>query len=420
MRINTRKLVFCLVSIFLLVCNTTALAGLSARTVGLGDEFVALTGSEALYGNPAAVNATDDKFNLEMNMGGSFWNNLLMNNYIDEATKDKLLARLNDSGFVFNTEGNLGGKLTIGPVTGFADMKELAMVRLSSDLATLLLKGNEIGEEYSIDGTSGFGAGYLDTGLNLSLKMPEKIAGSKKVYLGMTYHVLAGMVGQSSGTGSIQVGYDENDEPIISGNSGEFTVIYPDVEDGSNIAVGSAVDLGIYTEIDETYSLGISVMNIGGKLTVDEARYSKYGMLYEDQDNDGKEEWNFSDEPEEGLVPGGLVVKLPLIIRLGGKMKVGKSLFLLANYTNTQYPEEIFGSPIRDNKFAVAAEWTILKFLPLRVGANYSTLENNLAVTGGMGLHLGPLQADLGISDLTGFFNQSKGISGALSARIEF
>jgi len=236
----------------------------------------------------------------------------------------------------------------------------------------------------------------------------------------MTYHFLAGAMGTGSGTGSFQVDYDQNNEPVFSGSSGEFIAIYPEVDDFSNTARGSAFDVGVYTEINDTYSLGFSVMNIGGSLAVDEARYYKYDILYEDQDNDGEEEWSLSEDPEEGPVPGGLEVKLPLVIRLGGKMKVGKSLFLLANYTNTQYSEEIFGSPLRDNKFAVAAEWSILKFLPLRLGANYSTLQNNLALTAGMGLHLGPVQADLGISDLTGLFNQSKGVSGAFSARLEF
>lgn len=420
MKINNKRLTIYFITVFLLMCSSTALAGLSARTVGLGDEFAALTGSEALYGNPAAVNVTDDVFNLEMNMGASFWNNLLMNNYIDEAAKDRILSRIDDSGFVLNTEGNLGGKLTIGPVTGFADLKGFTMVRLSNDLASLILKGNEIGKEYNLDGTAGFGAGYLDTGINLSLKLPESVIGSKKVYLGMTYHFLAGAMGTGSGTGSFQVDYDQNNEPVFSGSSGEFIAIYPEVDDFSNTARGSAFDVGVYTEINDTYSLGFSVMNIGGSLAVDEARYYKYDILYEDQDNDGEEEWSLSEDPEEGPVPGGLEVKLPLVIRLGGKMKVGKSLFLLANYTNTQYSEEIFGSPLRDNKFAVAAEWSILKFLPLRLGANYSTLQNNLALTAGMGLHLGPVQADLGISDLTGLFNQSKGVSGAFSARLEF
>jgi len=61
-----------------------------------------------------------------------------------------------------------------------------------------------------------------------------------------------------------------------------------------------------------------------------------------------------------------------------------------------------------------------VKMLPLRLGANYSTLQNSLALSGGMGLHLGPVHLDLGFSDLKSFFQNAKGVEAGLSVSLAF
>ena len=416
MKVDKRLVVF-LISILLIVGSSAALAGVAPRTIGLGDEFAALTGLEALYGNPAALNIDNGVFKLDLNIGASFWNNLLINDYIDESTKDRLLGRIKKSGFVMDARGNLGGELSIGPITGFAGVKALAVANLSEDMASVVLKGNEIGREYSLDGSAAYSATYLDAGVNYAMELPDSITESLPVsgpsYLGMTYHYLRGMAIKGSGSGSFMIDYGE-EEPVLGGSSGDFTFIHPEDEDDTGS--GSAFDLGVYTEVDDTYTLGLSVMNIGGSLSIDKARYYKYEMVYDEE----TEEWEFTDQAEEGNVAGGLTVKLPLIVRVGGSMKVSDTLLLLANYSNTSYPKEIFGKTLRDNKIAVGAEWTGIGFLPLRAGVNYSTLARNLELSAGMGLDLGPLKAEIGISDLSGLFNQAKGASGSLCIGLEF
>ena len=88
---------------------------------------------------------------------------------------------------------------------------------------------------------------------------------------------------------------------------------------------------------------------------------------------------------------------------------------LFADYSYTSYND---GQ--KDHKFATATEMTWLKSLPLRTGISYSTLEKDFDWSAGIGLDLWVFEADLGVSDLMGLFNDSKEVEGALNLKIEF
>ncbi|MCK8828210.1 hypothetical protein MWH25_10745 [Natroniella acetigena] len=392
-----RILVLSVVLVFVL--SMTAFAS-SAKTIGLGDQFTTITGPDALYGNPGAVNADDTSFSLELGAAASAWNNLLMNDYIADEDKDDLLDKIGDDGLLFGTDARGGVKLLVGSVGFFGDIKHDGLATLNSDLAELLLKGNEIDHEYNFDGSSAAGGIYADGGINFSMQAPQDLVegwGVDELHVGFTYHRLAGVIYQLEGEGSGKLESDGDFD-----GDGQFVVNYNDPDD--NLATGSAIDIGGYAIVDDRYTIGFSTMNVGS-MVADGYKESKYEYI--------DEEW---EEQEEVNKAEELVWQLPSTIRLGGKMDYSPSIDLLADYSYTKYHE----SGDSDHKFAVATELTRLSFLPLRTGVNYSTLQNDFKWAAGMGLYLGPMKLDLGVSDLMGLFNRSQGVEGALTAKIEF
>ena len=388
-----------LIIMAVIMFSFSSFANFSARTVGLGDQFVTVTGTDALYGNPAAVNITPHRFAFELTGGVEGWNNLLMNDYISDSDKDDIL---DGDDLLAGVNGNQGLKFVVGPVALLVEGREAALVNFSPDAAELLLDGNQIGENYDFSGTKGSGGAYGDAGVNFSTEAAENVAedwGFEQVYMGFTYHQLKGKIYEVTGSGQTTIGYNQDDEPDAKGN-GHLTVNYNEDEE----ATGSALDLGLYAKFNDKYSIGLSVLNLGS-MTVDGYHYQEY--IYNSNDD--------LDESNEGDRKGELKWDLPATIRLGGKMNYSDDLVLYADYSNTNY-----NGGQTEHKFATAAEYTKLHWLPLRTGLNYSTLGQEFKWSAGLGLYFGPVKTELGISNLLGLFNQGKSGEVALTTKIEF
>jgi hypothetical protein len=413
---NKFKLVM-LVVMLVLGVSLQAAAGFSPRTIGLGDEFSTLTGDAALYGNPAGVNAGPDIFTLELGGGARFWNNLLYNDYISDEEKDKLLTKIeNNGGFLTGVEGRAGPKLIAGPVGGFADLRAEGLAVISSDVAEILLSGNEIGKEYELAGTNGAGGLYADGGVNISLASPKDLIEDWQdvddLYVGFTYHQLAGVIARAQGNGKMKVDYsDDEDGPAFTSEGGNFRVEYNNPEEA--LASGSAVDLGAYANLGDKYGIGVSAMNIGALSSSARGNYfRKYEAEY---DNSGN--ITGMSEGEEQPLNESLEWQLPATYRLGGKMEVTDSIVIMSDYSYTKYYG--YETNYEEHKIAAATEITWLNFLPLRTGLNYST-QQGVNWAGGLGLHLGPLKVDAGVSDLLGAFNKSRKVEAAITGKIQF
>ena len=299
----------CFLLVLVLTFDNDIEAASSAKTIGLGDEFATLVGADALYGNPGAVNATSDRFTFEFGLAGSLWNNLLVNEYIDEEMKDELLADVED-GFLGGGESNTGLKVILGPVAISSEGRGVGLFDLSYDVAELLLKGNEIDKPYDLNGSIGSGAAYGDLGINFSIS-PESLKEKldlKDLRIGLTYHHLTGAIFSLEGDGTTIITYDEEGDPVVRGD-GYFVAKYNE-PDGINdsTATGSAFDFGVYANLNDKYSLGFSVMNLGA-LTVDgihEVRY-EYNEVTEEFEEVGDSEVVKDEE---------LKYKLPAIIWL--------------------------------------------------------------------------------------------------------
>ncbi|MFP4662502.1 MAG: hypothetical protein ACLFPF_09935 [Halanaerobiales bacterium] len=417
----------CLVflTIFSTVFDINVSAALSARSIGLGDDFTVIEGSEALYGNPAAVNIEGNGFVMEFNTAGEFWNNVFVNDVISDNDKDDMINIADEDGLLVASKGTFGGTMGYGPVTLFVNGRNDGLYRLSPDLARLIIRGNEVEGVYDFAGTEGATAFYSDMGINYSFQLSEETLSSirgdnfkaENMYFGISYHYLSGGFARYNGTGGFEIGYDENNDLFLEGNDGSIVAYYTDMDDYSDAAVGHSFDLGVYSDYDERYSWGISILNIGGTMTADQMRKYEYTFEY-DEAND---EWVTTEPPEDGeLVNEEMEYKLPLIVKFGGKMDYNDKLDFLANYTITNYGDDAFTDSYTDHKISAAAEYSGISYLPLRIGMNYSTLQSDFDISAGAGLRLGHFRMDIGVSDLTGLFYSSKGAAAGLNFRLVF
>lgn len=390
------KVIIILMTIALITITGSAAAS-SPRMIGLGNEFVTITGPNALYGNPAAVNAADNKFTLDISFDNEFWNNLFMNDIIDESEKEKMLNNIQDTGWLININGKANAVITAGPAAGFVGLKMDGLIKLPYDAGEAVLEGISI-KEYNLDGVKGKGGIYGDAGINLSLKTPDSYAESlnmDNLYAGITLHYLHGMIIEADGSGNIEYNFADDGGANYSGE-GELLIKYTE-----DRAQGFAFDCGIYGNLDEKTSVGVSVLNYG-RMTANTFNYLKY-----DSDN--------PEEPEEGTLQKEITWNLPLRIKIGAEHQYQENILLLADYTHTTYDPGL-----QDSKFSFGSEFTWSKTFPLRLGLNYSTLQNDFDLTAGMSINMGPFKIDAGVSDLLGLFHKSKGLRYGISTGISF
>lgn len=388
---------------FVLTVSFSYLAEADSRDT----DFATTINSRSLFLNPAAERARENKFSLNFRGEGELWNNLMENSYMSDSRKDSLLSGIKSEGWVLGSNASFGPSLHIGPVGVFGGLREEAVINFPYDVGELLLKGNETDEKYVLDNTEGKFGLYGDMGFNISLKIPEKYSESLEVqslFAGFNYHYLQGIIGEVTGDGEMSIYYNpETEEPDFEG-SGEFDITYYDPQE-SNMATGSALDLGLYSEINEKWSTGFSILNLGSiKGTGLERTYEadSEGDLSSDNDPD--------ELPEETME-----WKLPYRIKLGATYSFKNYLDFSGNYTRTSYD-----NGLKDNNFGLGTEFTYINFLPLRLSGTYSTLKNSLIINSGLRLHLGPARTDISIENVSGLFNRSKSAAIKLNNSISF
>jgi len=406
-----KKIIITFLLIILLTIPVNALE--TPKTVGFGN-FSTFKGIDGIYVNPATVNLDKNKFNFKMAVNGGFDNNLLRNEYISEDIKDDLLESIENSGWVIQLKGKEGLNLTLGPVGIFSNMREEGNLKFNPDVAEIILAGNQTEAVYSLENSFGNGAVYNDTGINFSYKIPENVIKStnsnlqfSNVNIGLNYRFLTGAIFNMEASGDAEIGYTESGEPTFSG-TGEFLLKHNDFENINgieNLATGSAFDIGVYGDYNKDISLGFSIMNLGS-LSLDEYKYEKYKF-----DSEAEEVF---DLVEEGIKKDEVKYKLPRKINIGGEYDWREDVTLLFNYTNISY------NHFNDNKISAGAEYNRFKYIPFRLGAEYSTLNDDLKLRTGLGIYLGTWKTEIGISDIKGLFNKSQGLEFGMSSGFSF
>lgn len=136
----------------------------------------------------------------------------------------------------------------------FAEGRGNGLLRVSGDYAELLLKGNELERIYSLDGSDGAAAFYLDTGLNYSYRLNESQLEAVNesinnanlqvgsLSFGLSYHFLQGAFIKYKAAGKFDTGFDEEGVVDFIGSDGAVAFYYPGIEEFADLARGHAFD----------------------------------------------------------------------------------------------------------------------------------------------------------------------------------
>ncbi|MFW6386502.1 MAG: hypothetical protein ACOCZM_00885 [Bacillota bacterium] len=387
--------------ILIILFNVFTFTAAAGGVAGLGHYFSVREGLEAVMGNPAFVNPEDDFFVLEIGAGAGVWNNALksenLQEFLDEDKKSEILRQVEDKGMMVAGDGAQNLSLLLGNAGLYTGAREHVSGTISSDVVELLLEGNELDRVYSLEGTGGDVALYTDTGINVSLAL-ESMARAlelEQFKLGVTGRFLYGGFGYVDGIGEFEI---TSDGKIRGYEDGHLELEY------AERARGNAFDVGIQARKSERFVLGAAVMNIGS-LEAEEAYRRRYEY------NEAEEE--FQDSGEESL--SELSYTLPRKYKLGLKYSPFRKLDIYGDYTR-----RAFDNCSDESIFAAGMELRPAGVLPLRMGANYSTFRGDIAFSTGLGLHLGPLQVDAGVSDLKFFTGSAKSARVSIGTRLAF
>lgn len=274
--------------------------------------------------------------------------------------------------------------ILLGPVAVRGQLRGYSHFTLDKDLLELFIKGNDFNQYYSIEKTRGEMAAFGDISLSILLPLPflKNPLGLESFYVGGTYHYLEGL-------GLVKVfnegkGFciDFNEDQIGVSGDNTFIIQY------STKGRGQSLDLGIYTEIRPGISLGLSAMDLLGAIVWDKVHGHEMRIVL------GDDETGELENGDEGLMINSLTQRIPTSLNLG------LALHLLPRF---QIGAGLSRIMLEDRTYHEASggfEWSGFLILPsIRGGARYM---EGVGTTfyGGTGFNLGPLQINLGFSDL--------------------
>jgi len=155
--INNKKYLIIILSLLILISA-------SNLTIQAKDNNY-IEGTKAYYNNPALMKADN---NIEINIYGqaAVANNAInikyLNQHIDESKKTEILDNIGKKELILTGRGQQGFDIRYKNFTFFTGLSEAGLIAIPKDAIEIVLKGNEIGREYSLDGAVGAGAVYLD------------------------------------------------------------------------------------------------------------------------------------------------------------------------------------------------------------------------------------------------------------------
>lgn len=441
----------------------------SADLKGMGDgSGPAATGDNGIEWNPASM-SPDCVFVIDLALLETrFWSDSLSildileyggfveggNNQWTEGDVQNILNSIPDSGFSIYVDHTTRPKVIIGPVGISTGVNGHVRGTLDKDIFNFLLKGNKeyvdlTGEESAeklmdLTDTQVDMLATADAGVTLSLPIKQWFKKTLEYfddfYAGTTMHVVTGGYGNLSLTDetAFYISYSEPDEngiqyptirlddkqdiqqkldemedgdmyPIIRAI---YTMNLEDPMDLSYIGKGVAFDLGFYAK-KNNLSYGLSFMNMGS-MTFDNYEIMEYGIIKDSEDGVG---FRPAEEPTFRDGENSLKVPLPFRANLGASYKLGHWLQAGAHISgvrtvsvNLDESDKIEYIGHGHLEYGAGLELNPIWILPIRVG--FIGSKNNVSLTGGFGLHLGPVKTDVGV--VTSYKNLSVNLNTSL------
>jgi hypothetical protein len=427
-----KKRIFISLAIISIIISISLSAGaaVDAETIGLGEDFSTIESESAYYANPAGLALRKSDIAVKANFGFSIWNNIFNNS---EFTEDEIESKLTGEELIIAGRGAYGTQFYYknfalgvnGKAEGMLETDSDATEILTADEPKITFEDGEANVETvtaDFNVTRGGAADVSDISLSYAVPLSKNILDNlnqnrknkiEGIYFGATYHYLEGDIYKFAGEGKITategetgVNYTiskDTSEPILDDNAAG--IYSRRTEDGS--ASGDVFDLGITVKWEEKYTFAFSIMNIG-KLEAD-----SYTVQADQYTTDGSTLTESSIEEE--TVNESITYELPQIVRLGGKMNYSESTVFYAEYSQVSYD---IGRD--DNVIALGSEFRRDKFIPLRLGLNYSSLREDTEISTGIGLNFENMKINIGIADLGALFDDAKSLKFGLSSTLAF
>ena len=390
-KINNKKILILLLSIFILI--------FSINNITSANYNINIESNSPYY---SSSNLNKDGKNFEINfigygtVGNNSINSKYLSQHLDEENKDDILSNIENNGeLIVLGNGIQNINIRYKNLTFFTGIKEIGLASIPKDAIELLLKGNEIGKKYELEGTKAELALYNDTGFSYSFKN-QKLANqfnSQEVRLIGTLHYLKGAIAKLNGEGSFTLNYKDT----ITG-SGIIQAEY------AKKATGYSLDFGLNTKVNDKLYWSFLISNIGA-ISTDKASYYEYS--YDPEVN------KFKETTDQKL--DNLKYSLPMKINFGTKYRWKDNTNLIGSYSLTKYNTDHL-----DHRISGEIVYNKIKFLPVSIGATYSTLQNDLIFSSGVVLKLGSMHTKVIFSDLQSLFNGSKSVSLGISSRFSF
>ncbi|MGM0498845.1 MAG: hypothetical protein ACQERL_01395, partial [Bacillota bacterium] len=399
----------------------TASAALDAEAIGMGDNFSTMTGEAAYYSNPAGLALRENNFAVKANFGLSVWNNVFENS---EFSEDEIESKLTDEDLILAGRTAFGTQFYYknfalavnGRGEGMLETDSNAAEILTGDTPEISLdalldrKDNKV--TASFGKTAGGAAATADVSLSYAREIfsqwsedSDKVEG---LYFGATYHYLEGEIYKFRGGGEITAEIlDTNNPSITYSDSAEFYA-----NEAEN-ATGDAFDFGLALKTSGDYSFAFSAMNIG-EISADE--YIKDGTTYKPDSTNNNKLIEVPTSDDGDLVKEKIKYKLPRVYRLGMKKEFSQNTVVYADYSRVSYD-----GGQDENIYALGSEFRKTKFIPLRLGVNYSSLREDIELAAGMGINISNnFKINLGIADLLALTDKAKSVKFGISTLISF
>lgn len=391
----------------------------SGRSLGFAGAIDLLErSSDILHGNAAILSRpTRNKWRIDLprfSAGAannafniSDWNDRIgRDGFISAEDKREIIDQIPDDGLRVS---GLASVPIVGGVykqAAFQLSEETAFdVTADKELFELALYGNQLNRGYKLEDLGGEQYTIFDAGLAVGYKFDQEYI--KGLYGGLGFHFYVGSMydkitdatGELKATDSLITGYGAIQR--VHATSGD----------------GIGFDLSLLAEINNKWSLGLGVKQVGGSVTwvVDEATLDAFeidsaGLIVDSLDDEDYVERAFQSSSDE-ISGGSIESKIPAILEVAGRYDYSPRLMFVGTL-RSRMEESAQGKPSME--ISAGSEYKAVGPLLVRAGLGAGgPLGTRIAL--GTGVHTEHYSIDLGFSWHGGFLNSSRGLSIGLS-----
>lgn len=400
----------------ILLCATALYAQApSGRQLGLAGAMDILEhSSDVLHGNAAVLarpNSMTWRIDLPRFTASAHNNSFSVNRWNDQIGRDRYLSAADKREILGSipSDGLKVSAIASAPILGgvykkmaFQISEEYALnVNADRELFELALFGNQLNRGYKLEDLGGEQYALLDAGVAIAYEFQQdKIKG---LYGGIGFHFYLGQhldkvvdaVGELQATDSLLTGYGAVQR--VNSNQGD----------------GIGFDLSMLADINDKWSLGVALKQIGGSITwvVNEAKLDAFevdsaGVIVDSLDDDGYVKRAFRSSTTS-IAGGSIESKIPATLELSGRYQLAPRALLLSTF-RARFEESAQGKA--GAEIALGGEYSATKVLLLRAGLGTGGPLGTRISAGG-GVRTKHYDFDLGCAWHEGLFSATRGLS---------